>query len=158
MGALRALFAELGFPGAQTVVQSGNVVFYGGGRSAASLETLFERETAQRFGLTCDYVIRSGAQIADAVQRNPFAREAHDDPGRLAVLFSKKTPCAGNVRLLQSAISGPEIVKSAGKHLYAYYPEGMGRSKLTTAVIERALDTRVTARNWNTVLKIAALL
>lgn len=43
----------------------------------------------------------------------------------------------------------------AGRTLYAVYPDGQGRSKLTTALIERTLQTRCTARNWNTVLKIA---
>jgi uncharacterized protein (DUF1697 family) len=34
----------------------------------------------------------------------------------------------------------------------------MGSSKLTGAVVERTLATRVTARNWNTVSKLAAIL
>ena len=35
------------------------------------------------------------------------------------------------------------------------YPDGQGNSKLTNAVIERKLGTSGTARNWNTVLKLA---
>jgi uncharacterized protein (DUF1697 family) len=41
--------------------------------------------------------------------------------------------------------------------LYVVYPDGIGPSKLTGGVIDRALATRGTARNWNTVLKLAAL-
>jgi uncharacterized protein (DUF1697 family) len=37
------------------------------------------------------------------------------------------------------------------------YPEGIGTSKLTGAVIEKSLGVRGTARNWNTVLKFTAL-
>lgn len=37
------------------------------------------------------------------------------------------------------------------------YPDGVGRSKLTNAVIEKALGTRTTGRNWNTVLKLQKL-
>jgi uncharacterized protein (DUF1697 family) len=37
------------------------------------------------------------------------------------------------------------------------YPEGQGNSKLTNALIERKLGVAGTARNWNTVLKLAAL-
>jgi hypothetical protein len=33
----------------------------------------------------------------------------------------------------------------------------MGRSRLTTALIEKTLGTRGTGRNWNTVLKLQAL-
>jgi uncharacterized protein (DUF1697 family) len=43
----------------------------------------------------------------------------------------------------------------AGRHLYITYPAGMGPSKLTNALIERKLGTSGTARNWNTVRKIA---
>jgi uncharacterized protein (DUF1697 family) len=37
------------------------------------------------------------------------------------------------------------------------YPDGIGASRLTTALIERTLGTAGTGRNWNTVLKLAAL-
>ena len=39
--------------------------------------------------------------------------------------------------------------------LYIDYPDGAGNSKLTNVLIERKLETRGTARNWNTALKIA---
>jgi uncharacterized protein (DUF1697 family) len=48
-------------------------------------------------------------------------------------------------------------VCAGGRELYIVYPDGIGRSKLTIAVIERTLATRGTARNWNTVRKLGAL-
>jgi uncharacterized protein (DUF1697 family) len=51
---------------------------------------------------------------------------------------------------------GPELIETNGAHLYVVYPMGAGKSRLTGAVIEKALGTRGTARNWNTVLKLAA--
>jgi uncharacterized protein (DUF1697 family) len=56
--------------------------------------------------------------------------------------------------VLQDSIAGPERVAAEGRHLYIHYADGIGRSKLTTARIEKALGTRGTARNWNTVLKL----
>ena len=50
-----------------------------------------------------------------------------------------------------------EVVEAVGNHLYAVYPDGIGRSKLTPKLIESKLGTSATGRNWNTVLKIAAL-
>jgi uncharacterized protein (DUF1697 family) len=41
--------------------------------------------------------------------------------------------------------------------LYIVYPAGIGRSRLTNVLLEKKLGIRGTARNWNTVLKIAAL-
>jgi uncharacterized protein (DUF1697 family) len=60
------------------------------------------------------------------------------------------------VAALQSAIAGRETVRAKGREAYITYPDGMGRSKLTTALIEKHLGCRGTARNWNTVLKLAA--
>jgi uncharacterized protein (DUF1697 family) len=48
------------------------------------------------------------------------------------------------------------LVETVGKQLYAVYPDGQGRSKLTIKVIESKLGTQGTARNWNTALKVAA--
>jgi len=62
------------------------------------------------------------------------------------------------VAALRSAIQGPETVRSDGRQLYIVYPAGIGRSKLTGTLIERLLETRATARNWNTVLKLADMI
>jgi uncharacterized protein (DUF1697 family) len=58
---------------------------------------------------------------------------------------------------LQAAVTGPEVIRAAGRELYVTYPDGMGRSRLTGGLIERKLKSRATARNWNTVLKLEAL-
>jgi uncharacterized protein (DUF1697 family) len=52
---------------------------------------------------------------------------------------------------------GPEILHGEGRQACIVYPDGIGRSRLTAALIERKLATRGTARNWNTVMKLAAL-
>lgn len=59
---------------------------------------------------------------------------------------------------MQAANAGPERVHVSGRTAYIVYPNGAGASRLTAAVIDRALRISCTARNWNTVRKIAALL
>jgi uncharacterized protein (DUF1697 family) len=44
-----------------------------------------------------------------------------------------------------------------GRCAYIVYPDGIGRSRLTAAMIEKHLETRGTARNWNSVLKLDTL-
>ena len=61
------------------------------------------------------------------------------------------------MKALQQAIKGREVVRAKGRFAYIVYPDGIGRSKLTSALIEKMLGTRGTGRNWNTVLKLAAL-
>jgi uncharacterized protein (DUF1697 family) len=159
MSALRSLFETLDFDSPQTLLQSGNIVF--AARKAAKpsdLETLLERETMQRLHVQTQYFVRTAQDLDRIIEGNPFPREARNDPGRLVVVFLKNAAAAKNVSALEKRITGPEVVKAAGCHLYITYPDGQGRSKLTNSVIEKALDMRGTARNWNTILKMAAAL
>jgi uncharacterized protein (DUF1697 family) len=157
MADLRKLATDLGFSDVATLLQSGNLVFNAGKRSGNALESLLERETAERVGVAVDYVVRSADEWKAVVAGNPFPQQAKDDPGHLVVVFLKTALPPKSVESLQAAIVGPEIVRGSGKQLYIVYPDGMGRSKLTGTLIEKKLDTRGTARNWNTVLKLLAL-
>ena len=153
MADLRAMMTALGLE-AKTLLQSGNIVF---GGTPAKAEATLEAEAARRLGVKTDFFVRSAAEWDSLIADNPFPRQARDDPGHLLVLTLKDAPSAAAVKHLQDAIRGPETVTAVGRQLYAVYPEGIGRSKLTIGVIETALATRATGRNWNTVLKLAAL-
>jgi uncharacterized protein (DUF1697 family) len=153
---LKAMMTELGFE-ARTLLQSGNVVLKGASFGGEKLERLLEAEAAKRLGLKTDFFVRSAGEWTELVAKNPFTKAAKDDPGHLLVLPLKNAPKAGAVEALQRAIKGRETVAAKGRQLYAVYPDGIGRSKLTIAMIEKALGTRTTGRNWNTVLKLAAL-
>jgi uncharacterized protein (DUF1697 family) len=157
MSGLRDLLGALGFAGAQSLLQSGNLVFESDGRTGAELEHVLEVETAKRLDATVDYLVRSAAEWRAVVAHNPFLEEAKRDPGHLVVMVLKMVPQARDVRALQAAITGPENIGAEGKHLYVVYPAGIGRSKLTSTLIEKKLGVRGTGRNWNTVLKLAAL-
>jgi uncharacterized protein (DUF1697 family) len=156
MANLRSLFEELGFSQAQSLLQSGNVVFDGRARKPAELERVLEQATAKRLGVQTDYFVRTSKEWSQIVATNPFRREAKEDPGHLLVVCLKKAPAAADVRALQAAILGRESVRAEGRQAYIVYPDGVGRSKLTATVIESKLGTRGTARNWNTVLKLEA--
>jgi uncharacterized protein (DUF1697 family) len=157
MADLRGLLSRLRFTDPRSLLQSGNLVFGGAGQSGEALETLLETEAARRLSLRTDFFVRSATEWRAIVDANPFREEAERDPARLAVMCLKRAPSVDDVRALRSAISGPETIAAAGRQLYAVYPAGMGRSKLTTALIERTLRTRGTVRNWNTVRKLQAL-
>jgi uncharacterized protein (DUF1697 family) len=72
-------------------------------------------------------------------------------------MLLKTAASARNLEALQAAIKGREIVRAAGRAAYVIYPDGIGKSRLTNAIIESKLGTRATGRNWSTVLKLAAL-
>lgn len=157
MADLRAFMEALGFPGAQTLLQSGNVVFESRS-TAARLESLLEREASKRLALDTRFFVRSADEWRRVVAGNPYTREAERDPAHLMVVALKDAVTAATLRDLRGAIRGPETVEATGRHAYIVFPDGVGRSKLTTAVIDARLRTCGTARNWNTVTKLAALL
>jgi len=102
-------------------------------------------------------MVRTEEEWKRIVADNPFPEEAKRDPGHLVVMFLKRAPGPKEVEALQAAITGPEIVGIHGREAYMVYPAGIGRSRLTNTFVEKKLGTRGTARNWNTVLKLASL-
>jgi uncharacterized protein (DUF1697 family) len=156
MAALRAFFADLGFEGARTLLQSGNVVFRGSHPGGAALERLLESEAEKRLGLRTAFFVRTGSEWDRLIEENAFPSQAKDDPSHLVAMCLKAAPDESAVTALQATIQGPELVRAGRRHIYITYPAGIGKSRLTAAVIEKALGTSGTGRNWNTALKLAA--
>jgi uncharacterized protein (DUF1697 family) len=157
MPTLRALLDDLGYGGARTLLQSGNVVFSAGGTEDAALERLLAAEIEKRFVVRADVLVRDAPAWRRLVADNPYPHEAERDPSHLLVYALRDAPTRQRVDALRAAIDGPETVETVGKQAYIVYPAGIGRSRLTGALVERKLETRGTGRNWNTVLKILAL-
>jgi uncharacterized protein (DUF1697 family) len=157
MSDLRDFLDTLGFAGARTLLQSGNVVFRSAARSSAQLERRLETEAGTHLDLQTDFFVRTAGEWQEIIAHNPFREEAVRDPGHLAVMFLRNAPGKEDVNALQAAIKGREVVRAGGRHAYIVYPDGIGRSRLTNALIEKKLGTRSTGRNWNTVLKLGAL-
>jgi uncharacterized protein (DUF1697 family) len=157
MDDLREVLTELGFSDVRSVLQTGNVTFQSQSRTTAQLERLLETEVDKRLALQTDFFVRTGDEWKSVVSHNPFREEARRDPAHLVVVFLKDAPDASQVKALQAAITGRERVGAHGKQAYIVYPDGIGRSRVTSSLIERKLATRGTGRNWNTVLKISDL-
>jgi uncharacterized protein (DUF1697 family) len=155
---LRNFITEVGLQDAVSLLQSGNLIFTSKVRTGAELERFLESEAADRLSLEVDFFVRTPQEWKSVIRQNPYRKEAERDPGHLVVLFLKAAPDAEAVAALQADIKGkgPETVTAKGKQVYIFYPTGMGRSKLTTAMLERRLG-RGTARNWNTVLKLGII-
>ena len=160
MADLRSLVESLGMDNVTTLLQSGNVVFACGKRSTGSLEKTLETAAAKAFGFPIPFCVRDDTEWRAVIAGNPFPREADRDPSRLVVLFLKDAPTPAAIKSLQDAMPGREVARvdrAGARHVYIYYPDGQGRSKLTAALLERKLGTRGTARNWNTIVKLASL-
>ncbi len=155
MADLRDMLESLGMGNVRSLLQSGNLVFESG-RSPAQLEALLEKESLKRLALATTYFVRTADQWKAVVAKNPFTAEAKSDPGFLHVHVLKESAGAVQLKALEAAIKGRERAKLGTQHAYLMYPDGAGRSKLTTAILDRHLGMG-TARNWNTTLKLEAM-
>lgn len=156
MADLRAMLEGLGFTEVRSLLQSGNLVFQGRAQASASLERKLEQEAQRRLDLETDFHVRTAAEWQTIIKRNPFPDAARRDPGHLLMMCFKDAPAAKSVKALQAAIKDREVVRAMGRQAYVIYPDGVGNSRLTTALIDKTLGLRGTARNWNTVLKLGA--
>lgn len=157
MAELRTHLTGRGFEGVATYIASGNLLVTSP-LAGGALEARLEAEVLDRFGLRTDVLARDAAEWARTVAGNPFVDEALREPAKLACMTLKAAPATEGWARLQAEAPGPERMRLIGRRLYLFYGEGVGDSKLTGAFIERRLCVRGTARNWNTVLKLHALL
>lgn len=158
MADLRKLLADLGLGNPRTLLASGNAVFESEGRTPSELEALLEGAAVDRLGLDTDFLVRTARQWTAIVDGNPFLDEARREPRHLQAMVLKSSAARDGEATLRKANPGREEISVSSSIAYVFYPEGIGRSRLTTGLMERHLGTRVTGRNWNTVLKLQALL
>lgn len=154
MDALRDLYQALGFKDPQTYVQSGNVLFKTSERSLASVAKRIEKGIEETFGFHSNLILRTAAEMQSVIARNPFATRSGIEPGKLLVTFLAGEPTPEARAKLAAIKCDPEELRLDGRELYIYYPNGMGRSKLSPALVERALKISGTGRNWNSVTKM----
>jgi uncharacterized protein (DUF1697 family) len=154
MDALRALYESLGFRDAQTYVVSGNVVFRTRARNLTALAKRIEDAIEQNFGFRPRVILRTTSELKEVVARNPFQDRRGIEPGKLLVTFLESHPAAEALEQVLKIKADPEEMHIHGREVYIYFPDGMGRSKLTWVTVEKKLKTAGTGRNWNSVTKL----
>ena len=153
MDELRTLCESLKLRDPQTYVQSGNVVFRSEHRDPGRLGHYIEQAIERKFGFHADVVLRTKSELRRVIDRNPFARRSGVEPHKLTVTFFADELGKDKRDQILHIEANPEEIKLARRELYIYYPDGIGRSKLTP-VLDRVLKKTGTARNWNTVTKL----
>jgi uncharacterized protein (DUF1697 family) len=149
MPALREALEEAGFEDVATYVQSGNVVLTSGAKADA-VRRKVEQVIAGSFGLDIPVLVRTKAELAAVVKRNPLEKVA-TEPKRYQVSFlDKKLPAKKLTELEAVAVPGEQVV-AHGRELYAWHPAGVARSKLWAKLAGKSLGVTATARNWTTV-------
>jgi len=150
MEVLRNLCTCLKHCDVQTDVQSGNVVFRTREPDPLVVAKELEKAIEKQFGFRSDVIVRTPSELRNVIARNPFAKRSGIEPGKLLVTFLAAAPAPEIRDAILRIKAFPEEVHLSGRELYVYYPDGMGRSRLS-GVIDKSLQKIGTGRNWNTV-------
>ena len=154
MKQLATLFETLGFSDVRTFIQSGNVVFKAPKSSTESLSKKIEKSIEAEFGFSVSVVTRTPEDLTRAIEGNPFRKECKAEPAKVHIAFLGGPPSAEATKKLAGMATATEQLHCSEEGIYLYYRDGMGRAKLTGALIERVLGVKATARNWNTVTNL----
>jgi uncharacterized protein (DUF1697 family) len=153
MPRLREALTVRGHGAVRTHLNSGNVLL-DSALAEAELATDLTKTVQEVFGLDVPVVVRSGTELAAVVAGDPFATVA-TDPARYLVTFMPEAPAPDRVDALPPAEVGDYLVR--GRELYLWLPDGIQGTPLASWKWERLLGRPGTARNWNTVAKLAEL-
>jgi uncharacterized protein (DUF1697 family) len=156
MAALKELHESLGLTKVATYLQTGNVVFDSPDPALDpdQLAARLSREFEKKFGFPTTVMVRTGAELAEIFNKNPFRDQPQKLPKWIVVLFLTDPPTESAIADLLKSYTGPEEIQVMGREIYVYYTNGIGTSKLSNNLIEKKLKTSGTGRNWNTVTKL----
>ena len=150
---LANLFEELGCDNVRTYIQSGNVVFQRKAKPTARFVKDICARILQSYGFEPKIMLLEAGELRRAIEGNPFNVE---DGKTLHLFFLGALPDKPDLAVLKKIKTKSEAFKLIKKVFYLYTPDGVGRSKLA-AKVEKGLGVAVTARNWNTVNKLAVM-
>lgn len=160
MQTLRELLAGLGCTDVRTHLQSGNAVFGHPRADPAELATALEARITEELGLTIRCLVRDGADLRRVVELNPFDMDGIN-PSRFLVTFLSGPPEPERLTRIDAAAYAPEEFRladpKAPTEIYLHLPDGVHKSRLAPLFTDKKLGVTATARNWNTVLKLAAM-
>ena len=149
MSELRALCEGAGFANVRTLLASGNLVLDAKDKGA-KLEAKLEKIIVDEMGLKTDVFVRTGAELDAIIAANPFKAFAKSQPNFVVVNFMRGAATPAEMEAMEKTSLTGEEIKQGKKCLYIKFPKGQGVSKLKMPKLG-------TARNWNTVTKLAAM-
>jgi uncharacterized protein (DUF1697 family) len=150
MSELRALIEGAGFTDVRTLVASGNLVF-NTKLTGAKLEAKLEKVILEGLELKTDVFVRDADRLDAVIAANPFKPFAKTNPNFLVVNFMRGPATKAEFEAMENTALTGEDICQGNDCLYIKFPKGQGVSKLK-------MPKSGTARNWNTVTKLAAML
>lgn len=153
MAQLRSLCTDLGWDHVQSYIQSGNLVFTSD-KSPDVLETELEQAIHEHLGLSIPVMARSAQHWLAYLHSPPFPEALEQEPHRVMLAVSKQPPAPNAVAELSQRARNGESIHQTADALWIHFPEGVGKSKLSPALLDKIVGSSVTLRNWLTVREL----
>jgi uncharacterized protein (DUF1697 family) len=152
---LREKLTEAGFENVATYINSGNAIVRSRLGRKKVLSTIAELCRAE-FDFDKAIFVPTLGEWDELIARNPFAKAAKSAPTTVHAAVLESAPKAADVeRIRGCAVKGEEIEVIKGV-AYLHTPHGFGKCKMAEK-FDQWIGVTNTARNWNTVLKLAEL-
>ena len=151
-----AMAKAMGLGNPRTLLASGNLVVESD-REPRLLEAEIEAAMQATFGLKIAAMVRTAPDWSRLIAACPFPAEAAAHPSKTLLMVMKDGIRDGAPESLRGFAVGDERVETTEGALWFFHPDGIGRSKMAERAAQVRLTGMGTARNWNTVLKLAEM-
>ena len=156
MDFLRRVFESLGFSNVETFIASGNVVFEATSKNAQALEREIEESLRQALGYEVATFIRTGAELTAVANYKPFSQADLDGAAALNIAFLAGGLDDESSQRMMALRTDTDDFHAHGREIYWLCRKRQSGSKISNAVLEKAVGQKSTLRGASTVKKMAA--
>jgi uncharacterized protein (DUF1697 family) len=157
MAELRDLLADLGYTDVRTHLNSGNAVVTGRDADTAEQAERLEAAIRERFGMDVRCVVLTADELRAIVDGHPFVDIADNGSRMMANILS--APLDPTLLAEHNPIAlDPDRARLGERVIYQWCPNTVLEAPPVGGFVEMHLGVAVTARNWNTITKLAELL
>ena len=152
---LREKLSGAGFENVATYINSGNAIVRSRMSRKKVIATIAELCRAH-FGFEKAIFAPTLEEWDELIARNPFAKAATTAPTTVHAALLENAPKAESLERVRACAVKGEKIEIVGSVAYLHTPHGFGTSKMAVK-FDQWIGVTNTARNWNTVLKLAEL-
>ena len=152
---LRKRLTAAGFENVATYINSGNAIL----RSRLSRKKVVAAVAdvcRKQFDYDKPIFAATLGEWEDLIAHNPFAKAAATAPTTVHAAWLEGVPKSEDVERVRACAAKGEEIEIVDTVAYLHTPHGFGRSKMAEK-FDKWIGVANTARNWNTVLKLAEL-
>ncbi len=152
---LREKLTDSGFENVATYINSGNAIVRSRMSRNRVIATIAEI-CAAHFDFDKAIFAPTLAEWDELIARNPFTDAAATAPTTVHAALLETVPKSADIGRVRACAAGGEGIEVIGHVAYLHTPHGFGRSNMAEK-FDKWIGVTNTARNWNTVLKLAEL-